>query len=130
MIELETQFQIVIISTVLGMVFTNLYTMFNILLRNSKVVRFVTELIYFCLASIFYYWIIYVVNDGILTIYMFVFLLVGYYIHMKFYDKHFSCLYKYLFSKIHCIIDIRREKWRRKWKEILLRKAKKQKSTE
>ena len=70
MIELEVQFKIVIVSIVFSMFFTNLYTLIDIMLRRSKVFRSIMELCFFIIVSISYYYIVYKINKGILTIYM------------------------------------------------------------
>lgn len=130
MIELEVQFQIIISTIVFSMFFTNLYTCINILLRKSKVFRSLIELCFFALTSVLYYLLIYRINKGILSVYIPVCLLFGWYLHMKFYDKYFSCFYKYIFSKIHSIIDLQRSKWHKLWKELMTKKTKEVKSTE
>ena len=84
----------------------------------------------FLFASVGYYALIYKVNKGILSVYMPICLLIGWYLHMKYYDKHFSCVYEYLFLKIHCIISKKRRKWQEKWKELTKKKTKEAKSIE
>ena len=130
MIELEVQFQIIIATIIFSMIATNIYTCINILLRRSKVFRAIIELSFFSLVAILYYLLIYKINKGILSIYMPVCLIFGWYLHMKFYDKYFSCFYKYIFSKIHSIIDLQRSKWHRLWKELTTKKTKEVESTE
>lgn len=130
MIELETQFLIVLSSVGFSWFFTGVYYLLDSLLRNSKVFRFFVELLFFSLVAILYYLLVYKVNNGLLNVYMIVSLMLGYYLYVKFYDKHFSCLYKYLFSKLHSIIDTRRDKCKRLWKELTKKKTKKAKSTE
>ena len=130
MIELTVQFQLVISSVIFSMIATNLYTLIDIMLRKSKVFRSVIELCFFIIVSTTYYYLVYKINKGIFSVYLPICLIVGYYLHMRFYDKHFSCLYKYLFSKIHSIIDKRRGKWQRLWKEVIKKKIEKAKSTE
>ena len=90
MIELETQFQIVISSIIFGMVFTNVYKFIDIMLGKSKVFRVIIELCFFLSCSLLYYYLTFIINKGILSIYMPVCLAFGYYIHMRFYDKYFS----------------------------------------
>lgn len=130
MIELEIQFQLIIVSVISGMLVTNLYTLVDILLRNSKIIRFFVELSYFVVATIIYYFVIYKISNGVLTVYLPICLIGGCWLHMRFYDKHFSCLYKYLFSKFHSIIDSRKVKIVRLWKELIKKIIKKPKSTE
>lgn len=130
MIELEVQFKLVIISVFYSMIFTNLYTFFDIALRKSKIFRFLIINGYFLFATSLYYFLIYIINRGILNVYLPISLVLGYYLHMRYYDKYFSCLYKYVFSKIHSIIDKRKEKYCKIWKELITKKTKKAKSTE
>ena len=130
MIELETQFKLVIVSVGFSFVFSNVYALINIALRNSKIIRFVIEVVFFLFVTSLYYCLIYVINKGILNIYMFISLIFGWFLYIRFYDKHFSCLYNYLFSKIHCIIEARKEKLIKVWKELKKKKTKKVKSTE
>lgn len=126
MIELEVQFQIVFLSIIFGMVATNLYKFIDIILGKSKVFRLFIELCFFLTISVFYYYFIFIINNGILSIYMPVCLLGGYYIHMRFYDKYFSCVYEYLFSKFHSIIEKKRDRWKRRWKELMIKITKKE----
>ena len=130
MIELETQFQIVILSILFGMIGTNLYSLITSIFRNSKVFKAILELCFFITFAISYYYFIYILNNGILNVYMPVFLLVGYYLHMKFYDKHFSFVYNCLFQKFSSIIKKRKDRWKKLWKELIMKKIKKPKSTE
>ena len=130
MIELEVQFQIVIVSVVFGMIFTNLYSFIDIMLNKSKVFRGLIELCFFLSGAIGYYSIIYIINNGALSVYMPVCLLFGRYLHKRFYDKYFSSLYKYIFSRFHSIIEKRKRKWRLLWKELTTKKTKEEKSTE
>lgn len=130
MIELEVQFQIVVVSVVFGMICTNLYTFLNIWLGKSKVFRSMCELCFFLSISSVYYYIVFKINKGILSIYMPICLFVGYYLHMRFYDKYFSCFYQYLFSSFHSIIIKRKERCKRVWKGLMCKITKKAKSTE
>lgn len=130
MIELEQQFKIIVCTILFAMIFTNLYTLFDIMLRKSKIIRFFTEAFFFSLSSVLYYFFVYKINKGILNVYLPIALCVGYYLHMRFYDKHFSCLYKYLFSKLHSIIDKGKAKGYKIWKELTKKKTKKAKLTE
>ena len=130
MIELEVQFQIIISTIIFSMVVTNLYTCLDILLRRSKIFRSIIELCFFLSVSGLYYLLVYKINKGILSVYMPACLLLGWYLHMKFYDKYFSCFYKYVFSKFHSIIDLQRSKWHKLWKELITKKTKEVESTE
>ena len=130
MIELEIQFQLVISCLILGMVFANLYSFIDIILGKSKVFRSVIELCFFAIITILFYYFIYRVNKGILNFYIPISLIGGVYLHKRFYDKHFSCLYEYWFSKIHSIIKSSKARCKSLWKGLLKKIIKKQKSTE
>ena len=130
MIELEVQFQVVIASIVFAMTATNLYTFIEILFKKSKVFRSFLELCFFIMASVCYYALIFVLNKGILNVYMPICLILGYYLHMKFYDKYFSCLYDYLFTKVSSIINKKKARVVRVWKEVIAKMIKREKSTE
>ena len=130
MIELEVQFQIVIGSILFGLVATNIYTFIDIIFKKSKVLKGLIELCFFIIVSGGYYCFVYIINKGIFNVYMPASLLLGRYLHYRFYDKYFSCIYEYIFSKIHCIINIKKRKWRKIWKELIKKKTKEVKSTE
>jgi len=119
-LELEVQFQLVIVSVVYMMIFTNIYTFIDIVLRKIKVVLIP---IYFLLSSVLYYFIVYKISNGVLSIYLPICLVLGYYLHMKFYDKYFSCIYNYLFSKLSSIINVRKDRCK-KWIEQHLKRKK------
>ena len=127
MIELETQFQVVIATIVFSMVVSNLYSFFDIMLRKSKVLRFVIELCFFITCSCLYYALLFYLNGGVLNIYIPVCFILGYYLHNKFYDKYFSCLYYSLFSKIHSIIDDKKERCKKLWRGLMSKIIKKAK---
>lgn len=126
-LELEVQFQLVITSVIFMMIFTNIYTFIDIVLRKIKIVLIP---LYFLFSSILYYFIIYKISDGVLSIYLPVCLIIGYYLHMKFYDKYFSCVYNYLFSKLSSIINIRKDRCKKWIGQHLKRKKRKEKLTE
>ena len=130
MIELEVQFQIVISSIIFGMLFTNLYTFIDIMFKKSKVFRSFLELCFFVIVSILYYMLIFKINKGVLSVYMPICLILGYFLHIKFYDKYFSYLYDNLFNKVSCIIYKKKTRLVRTWKEVVVKRIKKEKSTE
>ena len=130
MIELETQFQIVSVGVLFGLFFTTLYKFIDIMLGKSKVFRAIIELCFFFTGAICYYYLIYIINRGILNVYMPAAILFGYYIYMRFYDKYFSCLYEYLFSRFNSIIKKKKDRWKKRWKELMSKIRKKEKSIE
>ena len=125
MIELEVQFQLIIASIIFSMICTNIYSFINIMLSKSKVFRFFLEFCFFISCSIAYYMLIFYISEGILSVYLPFCLIVGYYLHNKFYDKYFSCLYSYLFNKFHSIIIKKKDRCKRKWKGLLFKIIKK-----
>ena len=127
MIELEAQFQVIIATVIFSMIMCNLYSLFDILLRKSVVLRFFIEVLFFSFGAILYYYLLFYINNGILNIYIPVCFIVGYYLHNKFYDKYFSCLYSYLFNKFHCIIDKKRDGCKNRWRELVSKIIKKAK---
>ncbi len=130
MIELETQFQLIVTSIVFGMVCTNIYTFIEIVLRKIYVFKTIIKLAFFMSASITYYYLIFIIDKGILNIYLPISLVAGYLLHMKFYDKYFSCRYEYLFSKINSIMDKKKARWKKLWRGLMKKKAKKEELTE
>jgi hypothetical protein len=130
MIELEIQFQLVISCILIGMVCANLYSLIDILMGKSKVLRSIIELCFFTIITISFYYFIYLVNSGVLNFYIPICLIIGIYLHKRFYDKHFSCVYNYWFLKIHSIIRINKERCKRVWKGLMSKIIKKPKSTE
>ena len=104
-LELESQFLLVITSVILAMVATNAYTFINILFQKLEIIKSACCLCFFFSFTCIYYFCVYCISEGILSIYLPFCLILGYYLHMKFYDKYFSCLYDYLFFKISSIIN-------------------------
>ena len=130
-LELEVQFQLVIVSIIFSMIVTNIYTFIEILLQKIKLVKNLITLSFFPFVTGVYYLIIYKISEGILSIYLVASLVLGYVLHMRFYDKYFSCLYNYLFLKISSIINNVKGRCKKSWKEHSLKKMRrKRKSTE
>ena len=129
-LELETQFQLMITSIVYSMVITNLYTFIEIIFQKIRVLKSLAIFSLLVAASGLFYYFIYLISEGVLTIYLPVFLAAGYYLHMRFYDKYFSCLYKYLFLKLCSIIKKKKDRCKQIWKGLITKKAKEEESTE
>ena len=113
-LELEEQFKLVITSIVFAMMVTNLYTFIDIVFSKVKSLLFIFSVLFLSFSSIVYYVIIYSISHGVLSVYIPISLFIGYYIHMRFYDKYFSCLYNYLFCGLSSIINNIRGRWK-KW---------------
>ena len=122
-LELETQFQMIIVSVIFAMVFTNIFTFIEIVLSK---LRFIVVPIYFLTSTLMYYIMIYKISNGVLSVYLPLCLICGYYLHMRFYDKYFSCIYNYWFSRISSIIKTRKDRCKKQWIGHNLKKMKKE----
>ena len=111
-LELEVQFQLVISSVIFAMIVMNIYTFISLF---KCFLKWGLTIGYFVLATCVYYFLIYKISDGVLSIYLPFCLILGYYLHMRYYDKYFSCLYEYLFSKISSIIRNVKGRCKRLW---------------
>ena len=124
-LELETQFQLSIVSVVFSMIATNVYTFIEIIFKRLTIIKCMANILFFVIFSVLYYAIIYFISGGILSIYLIFFLILGYYLHMRFYDKYFSCWYDYLFLKISSIINNVKGRCSKRWKERKFKKMRK-----
>ena len=129
MIELESQVQMVAMSILFGMLFANLLSFILITFKEVHLLKSVMIFLLFNFSAVCYYCFLFQINNGILNVYLAIALIFGYYLHHKFYDKYFSCLYKYLFLKIHAKIETRKARIR-EWKERLKKKTRKEKLIE
>ena len=89
MISLERQFQSIVLSIAFGMFFMFIYSLFDRLFKSVKFYfRLPFELILFlCLTYLFFILNVYV-NEGILHIYIPLFIFVGFFLYLKFYSKY------------------------------------------
>lgn len=130
-LELETQFQLSIISVVFSLFACMTYSFVTIVFKRSKLLKGIFVLAMFLLVTVLYYFSIYFISNGVLSIYIPIFLLFGYYIYYKFYDKYFSCVFEWVFFKISSIILSKKERFKKIWIERKLKKMKeKEKSIE
>lgn len=135
MISLERQFQSIVLSISFGMFFMFIYSLFYRLFSKRKFfIRFPFELILFIsLTNLFYILNIYI-NEGILNIYIPLFIVIGMILYKVFYDKYIMKYFNKLIDIINKLVidklklaikniyDIIKNK-KRKWKD-----AKKQQS--
>ena len=84
------------------MIFLACYDIFNRTFYKirGKLVRFVLELIFFSVLSTIYFFILFLINDAILSIYMPLFLILGGFIYMKFLSFPLLCIYEKIVGKI------------------------------
>lgn len=135
MISLERQFQSIVLSISFGMFFMFIYSLFyRLFSKRNFFIRFPFELLLFIsLTYLFYIFNIYV-NEGILNIYIPLFVVIGMILYKVFYDKYIMKYFNKLIDIINKLVidklklaikniyDIIKNK-KRKWKD-----AKKQQS--
>ena len=102
MISLERQFQSIVLSFSFGMFFMFVYSIFDYLFSNRRwYIRLPFESVLFLsLTQVFFYLNVFV-NEGLLNIYIPLFILIGIIVYLKFYKKyiikcikHLSCVIK------------------------------------
>ena len=123
-LELEVQFQLAVVSVVFSLVFSVIYKWISIIFSRIKLVKGILVFFLFFSFAVLYYFVIYKISNGVITIYLPLFLGLGCYIYAKFYDKYFSCLFECQFLKISSIIEIRKERYKKKWIEYKLKRKK------
>lgn len=75
--NLESQFKVLFYSFIYGMFFVATYKALRLIKFKKKVLRWITELT-FCLAHLFlFYFFLYKLNNGMLSAYTFIFLVLG-----------------------------------------------------
>lgn len=100
--SLSQQFQIIIFSFLFGIFFLAVYDLFNRLFYKikGKLVRFVFELILFSLLATIYFFILFMINDAVLTIYLPLSLILGGLFYFKFLSFPLLKLYESIIKKI------------------------------
>ncbi len=90
MISLENQIQIIAISILYGIFFMFIWSIFNRLFFKHKksVVRLAAEIVFMGCGAVIYFYLILVINGGVMTVYMPVFLLIG------------VCLYQFMYAPL------------------------------
>ncbi len=112
MMELEVQFQVFFMSILFGMYLLSFWQFLNRIFFNKIIIRFFFELPFFVFNFIFYYFLLFTLNGGIFNIYLLLGLLIGFFIHQKFYAPKILLFYEFILQKIHAIIlkNIKRRK--------------------
>lgn len=108
MMELEVQFQVFFMTILFGMYLLSLYQFCNKLFLKNIVIRFFFELPFFTLNFLFYYYLLFKLNGGIFNIYLILALLIGIYIHQKFYAPKFLSYYDSISNKFNAIIQLKK----------------------
>lgn len=112
MMELEVQFQVFFMSILFGMYLLSFYQFINNFFCKNTILRFFFELPFFTFNFLFYYFFLFKLNGGIFNIYLILGLLIGFYIHQKFYAQKFLLYYEFISNKFNAIIQ--KKKARRK----------------
>ena len=108
--ELEVQFQIFFMTILFGMYLLCFWQILNKTFQNKIIIRFFFELPFFIFNFLFYYFILFKLNNGIFNIYLLLALLIGFYIHQKFYSPKILTYYEFLLKKINAIISKRKKR--------------------
>lgn len=113
--NLGQQFQIIIFSFLFGIIFLASYDLFNRIFYKikGKFVRFVLELIFFSLLSSFYFFILFAINDAVLTIYLPLLIILGALFYIKFLSFPLLIIYESIIKKIKnkirpCFLSIKK----------------------
>ncbi len=104
MIELEVQFQIFFMSILFGMYLLSSWQLLNRIFKNKIIIRFFFELPFFVFNFLLYYFFLFKLDGGIFNIYLLLGLLIGFFIHQKFYAPKILLFYECILKKIHAII--------------------------
>jgi len=103
MISLQRQFQSVVLSIVFGMFFMFMFLNHHRIFRNKNIIlRLFFKLPLFISLTYLYFYLNALVNDGLLNIYIPLFIILGMWIYHKFYSKY---ILKYL-DKLIAFINI------------------------
>lgn len=104
MIELEVQFQIFFMSILFGMYLLSFWQLLDKIFKNKIIIRFFFELPFFVFNFLLYYFFLFKLDGGIFNIYLLLGLLIGFFIHQKFYAPKILLFYECILNKIHAII--------------------------
>lgn len=98
--NLNEQFQVIIVSILFGIIFMIFYEFVNKLTYNKKgkIIRFIIELIYFLFMSLLFFIILLYINDAVFNIFIILFLFIGIIIYLLLFQIYFQKLYAFIFS--------------------------------
>ena len=111
--ELEVQFQVFFMSIIFGMYLLSFWQFFNRLFYKKIIIRFFFELPFFVLNFLLYYFLLFKLNGGLFNIYLIIGLLIGFYMHQKFYAPKILSLYEFIFNKFNAIISAIKKRCKR-----------------
>ncbi len=104
MMQLEVQFQVLSMSVIFGMYLLSSWQFLNRVFYKHNIIRFFFELPFFSFNFLLYYFMLFKLNNGIFNIYLFLGLIIGFYIHQKFYAPKILLFYEFILKKINVII--------------------------
>jgi len=113
MMELEVQFQVFFMTIIFGMYLLSFWQFLNRVFYKKIIIRFFFELPFFVLNFLFYYFLLFKLNGGIFNIYLILALLIGFFIHQKFYAYKILLLYEFILKKINGIILKIKKRWKK-----------------
>lgn len=113
MMELEVQFQIFFMSIIFGMYLLCFWQLLNRLFYRKIIIRFFFELPFFILNFLFYYFLLFKLNGGIFNIYIIPALLIGFFIHQKFYAPKVLSYYEFILKRFNDIILKIKKRWKK-----------------
>lgn len=103
MMNLEEQFKVVFFSFIYGMFFLFTIKVIKNIKYKKIIYRFITELIFMIIHVLLFYFLLYKINGGILSFYIALFFIVGFFFCRLLY---FSDKKSWNFHKYHYIIKI------------------------
>ena len=74
---LEEQIKIIFLSFIYGILFYSGYKLLKHIKIKKRITRYVIELIFCVMNSLLFYYLIYKINGGILSYYIFIFVIIG-----------------------------------------------------
>lgn len=88
-----------IYSLILSFVFGGIFSLeskyfYKLYLRVSPIFKFLISLIFVMTNSIVYFWLLYLVNNGVLHLYFFIIMFLGYYVFSRLFTMGFTQIRK------------------------------------
>ena len=110
---LEVQFQIFFMSILFGMYLLSSWQFLNRFFYKKIIIRFFFESLFFVFNFLLYYYLLFKLNKGVFNIYLPLGLLLGFFIHQKFYAPKILLLYEFILNKVHAIIFNTKRRWKK-----------------
>ncbi len=75
--SLENQFKVIFYSFIYGMFFVFVFRLFSLIKFKNKVLKVICEFVFCILNLILFYFLLYKINNGVLSFYIFLMLILG-----------------------------------------------------